>query len=239
MSRRGQRHTLCETRLCEHRGARARPLSRVALASCRVAAAIGLTTVLALAQGCTGRAIQGAHGVLVGERARAVSPGQAFGGEALRVHAPASPGWVLLRQTPAEISFARPGASSRETYVATVSLFECPATEGPDAFVTYIRQGRESDASPDRFADIRESYEYTEERGYPCVRYVATALDVKAPGGALSLAEAGVYCRHPRREGTGFWVSYSHRALNPDVDVVEQAKGFIQGVTVPDRQVGR
>jgi hypothetical protein len=83
---------------------------------------------------------------------------------------------------------------------------------------------------------LRESYEYTEERGYACVKYAATSLDCNAPGGAMPLAEHGLYCRHPRREGTGFWGAYSQRTLKADADLATQALGFLEGVVVPDEQ---
>ena len=205
----------------------------------RIATSIALMAVLSVALGCSGRAVQPVHGVLVGEKARPVAPGQVFGGQLLQVLAPASPGWVLLQDTSAELTFARPGAAARETYVATVSFFELPATEGRDAFVAYIRQARERDSPPERFADARVTYEYAEDRGYPCVMYASSALDRNAPGGALKLVERGAYCRHPLREGLGFWVSYSQRALLPDANLTEQANGFAQGVTVPHADLRR
>jgi hypothetical protein len=199
----------------------------------RVAATLVLLTSLALASACSGRAVQGAHAVLVGEKARPVSAGQLFGGQFLQVHAPASPGWVLLRESSKEITFARPGTLARETYVAMVSFFALAAMSDPGELVAHVRAARDADSPPDRFADAAASYEYSEERGYPCVKYVSSARDVKAPGGALTLAERGMYCRHPKSEGTGFWVSYSQRALKPDADLVAQADSFIAGVVVP------
>jgi hypothetical protein len=200
----------------------------------RVAIAITLTTVFAATAGCAGQSVKALHGVLVGEHAQAVAPGQLFGGQFLEVHAPDSPGWVLLRESTQEITFGRPGAAEGESYVATVSFFELPVTKSRDEFIATIRQGRESDSSPERFADVSVSYGYAEERGYPCASYRSSSLDLKAPGGALTLAEGGMYCRHPRRDGLGFWVSYSQRAKETDDDFAEQADGFVRGVTVPD-----
>jgi hypothetical protein len=195
--------------------------------------------VLALAPACGGPAFRAAHSTLLGEPigadAQPVAPGQLLGGEFLQVRAPNSPGWVLMRESSAQIQFGHPGASARETYVAMVSFFELPPTEGSEAFVALVRSARESDTSPERFAEVKESYEYTGARGYPCVRYVATSLDLKAPGGALPLAEHGLYCRHPKHEGTGFWALYSQRALKADADLAEQVRGFLEGVVVPDK----
>jgi hypothetical protein len=66
------------------------------------------------------------------------------------------------------------------------------------------------------------------------VKYTATSLDLKAPGGALPLVEHGLYCRHPKREGTGFWALYSQRAVKTDADLAEQARAFLEGVVVPN-----
>lgn len=193
-----------------------------------LASAVGSTT------GCAGRATQALHGVLVGEHAKPVTPGQPFGGAFMQVHAPDSPGWVLLRESSTDITFARPGANEHESYVAMVSFFDLPATAGKDAFVAHIRQGRESDSPPERFENTEVTYAYSEERGYPCVAYGSTALDVQAPGGALTLAERGLYCRHPKNEGLGYWVSYSQRARTTDPDFAAQADAFVRGVSVPD-----
>jgi len=171
--------------------------------------------------------------VLVGEQARPVSPGQLLGGQFLQVHAPASPGWVLLRESSTEITFARPGASERETYVATVSFFALPTIEDPVELVGHIRKARNDDTPADRFADARTSYEYSAERGYACVKYDSSVRDVKSPGGSLTLVERGMYCRHPGKAGTGFWMSYSQRALSPDEDLGAQADSFLAGVVVP------
>lgn len=202
--------------------------------------ATALAAVIGLALACTGGAERAAHAALLGRpqgaEMRPVSPGQVFGDELLRVRAPSSSGWLVIRESPREIQLGHPGASARETYVAMVTSFDLPATDGREAFVELIRRGRQSDFSPDRFSELRESYEYTEERGYPCVKYVATALDLKAPGGALPLAEHGLYCRHPRREGSAFGAVYSQRALKPDADLAEQARDFLEGVVVPDEQ---
>lgn len=195
-----------------------------------LASAVGSTT------GCAGRATQAAHGVLVGEHAEPVTPGQPFGGAFMQVQAPGSPGWVLLRESSTDITFARPGANDGESYVAMVSFFDLPATAGKDAFVEHIRQARESDSPKERFENAQITYAYTEERGYPCVAYVSSALDVQAPGGALTLAERGLYCRHPKNERLGYWVSYSQRGRQTDADFAEQADGFVRGVTVPDEQ---
>lgn len=199
----------------------------------RSAAALVLTLAFVLTSGCSGRLVQGLHGVLVGEHANPVSPGQLFGGQFMQAHAPNSPGWVLLRESSTDITFARPGGSERESYVAMVSFFDLPATESKDAFVEHIRQGREADSSPDRFSNVQVTYTYSEERGYPCVAYVSSSLDVKAPGGALTLADRGIYCRHPKSQGLGFWVSYSQRSAATDPDFAEQASSFVEGVSVP------
>jgi hypothetical protein len=166
-------------------------------------------------------------------RLQPVKAGEVFGGEALRVRAPAGDGW-LKRETATELWFAQPSASERETRVATVSFFELPEGLERKAFESFMRQAIESDTSPERFPDSTASYAFDDARGYACVRYQSTGTDPNAPGGALTLAAHGLYCRYTRRTGFGFAAVYSQRAEAIDPDLAQRAQAFLDGVSVPE-----
>jgi hypothetical protein len=166
-------------------------------------------------------------------RERPVKAGQELGGKAMRVRAPASKGWVV-RESANDILFGHRGAAKNETYVATVSFFDLPeaATASAESFTAFIRELAEGDVPSERFAEPTASYEYTEARGYPCVKYVGSAIDKKAPGGPLRQTMVALYCRYTRRAGLGYAAIYSQRAKQIDADLAQQAAAFIEGVRV-------
>jgi hypothetical protein len=163
---------------------------------------------------------------------RPVKPGELFGSAAsLEVHAPAGEGWVV-RESATELLFGRPGATTRETTIATVSFFELPENESASEqrFLAFIRKANEADLPPERFSDPLATYAHSEARGLPCVHYNATALDKLAPGGALPQAMVALYCRYPLRAGFGLALVYSQRATVIDADLAQQAHAFFEGV---------
>jgi hypothetical protein len=167
-------------------------------------------------------------------RERPAKPGQEFGGKAMLVRAPSSEGWVV-RETANDILFGHRGAAKNETYVATVTFFELPEaeTKSAEAFTAFIRAQTAADLPAERFADPTASYEYTEARGYPCVKYVGSAIDKKAPGGPLRQTMVALYCQYTRRAGMGYAAIYSQRAKQIDADLAQQAETFLEGVRVP------
>jgi hypothetical protein len=164
-------------------------------------------------------------------RERAVVPGETFGGAALRVHPPGGDGW-LVRETATEIVFGRPGASERESVVASVSFFELPDGLDAGAFTSFIRRMTEQEMPPERFADA--TFATTTEKQRGCVRVEASATDLNAPGGPLAQAMHALYCRYTLRAGFGFAALYSQRAASIDADLAQQAQAFFDGVSVPE-----
>lgn len=169
-----------------------------------------------------------------------VVPRQLFPGEQLNVRAPNSEGWELVSSSGAGMAFAHRGASSNESYIAQVSLFVLPLTKDPDEFVALIKRGVENDTPPERFKSLVANYEYTEQRGYPCVKFQGVTEDTKAKTSFFSqespkLQIHSLYCRHPRYQEMGFSIAFSHRGVFLDAGLGEQAEAFIQGVQVPRR----
>jgi len=168
-----------------------------------------------------------------------VAPGQLFSGDLLNVRAPNSKGWKQVGSSGAGMAFARGGASSNESYVAQVYLFALPEWKDGDEFVALIKRGVENDTSPDRFKSLEANYEYTEQRGYPCVRFTGVTEDTKAKTSFFSrenlkLQVHSLYCRHPKRQTAAFVIAFSHRGVTLDTELELQAQIFIEGVQVPE-----
>lgn len=167
-----------------------------------------------------------------------VPAGKMFRGEMLDIRAPASEGWVLAESTPGGWSFAREGRGSRESYVASVLAFSLAETRNSEEFVELIKSGIEQDTSPDRFGATEATLEYTEARGYPCVKYQATTEDKGAKSSLSSRAPQklqvySLYCRHPKRPTLGFAIIFSHRGSELDPNLEQLGEDFAGGVQVP------
>ena len=179
-------------------------------------------------------------GVAPNTWAQSVSPGQLFAGQLLNVRAPNSKGWVLVNGSGNTVAFARGGASSNESYAAYAMLFAIDDSNSPEEFVALIKKGAEADAPPDRFKNIDSSYEYTDQRGYACVKAKNVTEDMNAKTSffsrkSLKLQAISLYCKHPKQAGAAFVVAFSHRGETLDAELESQAQPFIAGVQIPDQ----
>jgi hypothetical protein len=116
-------------------------------------------------------------------------------------------------------------------------MFGLAPTSTPGEFEDLIRAGVRKDTPPERYEVQREVLKYTGERGYPCVRYQALSKD-KNPRGSVTpllLALDGLYCRHPKRQDTGFAAIYSFRGKAENPTLRSEAESFIQGIQVPEQ----
>jgi hypothetical protein len=137
------------------------------------------------------------------------------------------------------VTFGRSGASNGESFIAAVLRFSLPEAQSKEDFVALIKRGVESDAPPDRFKNMESTFEYSDQRGYPCVLYKATGEDTKAKisffgRSHLILQIQTLYCRLPNLEKTGFAAMFSHRGATKVDDLNAQATDFIDGVQIPD-----
>lgn len=167
----------------------------------------------------------------------AVRPGQLFAGHSLSVHAPDSEGWMLAVAASNGISFARRGAEPNESFGAQAILIDLPPSEGRDGFVEVVRKHVMATNPPPRFTALEASYEYSDRRGYPCVRFKGSFDDQAARTIAGTLATmrlqvVALYCRHPSAPGVGFFAAYSRRGGSAAQDIEGPAQRFIDGVQV-------
>jgi hypothetical protein len=173
--------------------------------------------------------------------AQEVSPGQMYSGPIINVRAPQSVGWRLIQASSAGMAFASKGRSADESYVAHVSFFPIGNSSSPEEFVALIRRAVDQDTSKQRFEPIDIKYEYTDQRGYPCVRLNSLVNDKKAGSGLFSRKELkmetrSLYCRHPKMQENGFAAIFSHRGEAVDSDLDAKAQSFIEGVQVPGHE---
>ncbi len=167
-----------------------------------------------------------------------VPAGKMYRGEMLDIRAPNSEGWSLIDSTPGGWSFAREGSGPHESYVASVSAFPLNETTDSEEFLELIKTGVEKDTSPNRFTITGVTLEYTEARGYPCVKYQATTEDKKAKLSFWNrkpqkLQVYSLYCRHPKRSTLGFAIIFSHRGSDLDANLEREGQDFVSGVQVP------
>jgi hypothetical protein len=159
-----------------------------------------------------------------------------FAGSYINVKAPDSAGWLLSESSYTGITFGKPGPSKGETFAAYVKGINLPPAASPSEFEEVIRAGFRNDTSPERFDVQREASRNTDERGYPCVRHEFLARDKKPYGSdaPLLLAMDSLYCRHPKRQETGFVAVFSFRGKAEYSQLRSEAESFFQGVQVPD-----
>jgi hypothetical protein len=98
-----------------------------------------------------------------------------------------------------------------------------------------VRARFEAESSSDRFEPIESTLEYTDQRGFPCVRYRSAARDTRARISAkatanLRLEVLSLVCRLPGEGAPAFSASYSSRSETADPDFETAANSFIEGV---------
>jgi hypothetical protein len=167
-----------------------------------------------------------------------VPAGYLYEGDYINVRVPNSDGWHLLKSNPSGMEFARSGTEVGESFGAQVLMFSLANTHENKEFVALIKDGFEADTNSERFEVVESAFQYTDQRGYPCVSVVSIVKDKQAKTSPtqreeLLLQSNSLYCRHPVRQETGFSIIYSHRghSLYPNID--GEANEFISGVQVP------
>lgn len=166
-----------------------------------------------------------------------VMPKQRFPSELLDVHAPDSEGWVLAGSGRNGIAFAKRGVEPGDTYGAQVILFELPPGINAEELTDLVKRRITMTNPAPRFQEIASEYQYTEDRGYPCVNVHSSYDDKEAvtPAGKqqLRLKVVALYCRHPVRRELGFFVAYSYRGKTADTQIEAPASSFIGAINVP------
>jgi len=168
---------------------------------------------------------------------QAVTPKQLFPSSILNVYSPDSEGWVITGAASNGIAFGKRGANSNETYGAQLVIFEMSPTTSNEELVSIVKKRIAAMNSPPRFRETSSNYQYTENRGYPCVNVHIDFDDTAAvtPTGKeqLKLQVISLYCRHPAQQQLGFFAAYSHRGKTTDDQIETAARSFIEAIDVP------
>ena len=168
---------------------------------------------------------------------QAVTPKQLFPSSILNVYSPDSEGWVITGAASNGIAFGKGGANSNETYGAQVVIFEMSPTTSNEELVSIVKKRIAAMNPPPRFRETSSNYQYTENRGYPCVNvhidFDDTAAVTSNGKKQLKLQVISLYCRHPAQQQLGFFAAYSHRGKTADDQIETAAKSFIEGINVP------
>lgn len=171
-------------------------------------------------------------------KAQSVPPGKLFSGPVISLRSPQSEGWRMAQSSSAGMAFVSKGVMPEESYVAAVNFFSLKSTSNAEAFLALIKRGVDEDTAKQRFEPIDIKYEYTDQRGYPCVRMSSLVIDKNAATGLFSKRELkletrSLYCRHPQKQHSGFSVVFSHRGETLDPELDGKAQMFIDEVQVP------
>ncbi len=166
-----------------------------------------------------------------------VPAGKMFSNTFLDVRAPVSGDWMIVKSSQTELAFARTGTAVNESFIAQATLFALPELKDKVEFEALVRQGIEAEAPAERFKPVSANYEYTEQRGYPCVKYAGVTEDTKAKTSttatvSLLLQFNSLYCQHPGMPGVGFMAGLSHRGAVLDENLAQDAEIFLEGVQV-------
>lgn len=154
------------------------------------------------------------------------------------VRPPDAPGWYLVDASVPGIGFAKHGEESSDSIAAQVLFFHLAPTKSKDELLSLVKQWARNDIESGRFEEVESVFEYSEDRGYPCVKVTSILKDKEAvisPNrrSVLLLQGKALFCRHPKSQDSGFNISYSYRgqSLYPKLDA--EAQRFIDGVQVP------
>jgi len=168
---------------------------------------------------------------------QAVTPKQLFPSSILNVYSPDSEGWVITGAASNGIAFGKRGANSNETYGAQLVIFEMSPTTSNEELVSIVKKRIAAMNSPPRFRETSSNYQYTENRGYPCVNvhidFDDTAAVTSNGKKQLKLQVISLYCRHPAQQQLGFFAAYSHRGKTTDDQIETAARSFIEAIDVP------
>lgn len=171
-------------------------------------------------------------------QAEAVSPGQRFPSPLLDVRAPSEEGWDKAGDTQMALVFRKNGSAAGESYVAQAMLFPVPDSQTTDQFIAFIQEAVNSDIKTGRMTVLESKYEYTEQRGYPCVRFTGLTVSADTTAGVFNRQPVRVqvrslYCLHPTNKHLGFLAGFTHRGIGTDSALGAKADAFAAGVQVP------
>ena len=164
-----------------------------------------------------------------------IKPKQVFKLFAALVSSPSSEGWVLTTKSDVQLQFQ--GVRSNEGMMAMVSFVTFPGPHDRNSMISAVKKHVKESAIVSGGVIQNESYSYTEERGYPCVKVnhvmkvTFTIKGAASPSeGHANLQQHLLMCLIPKYENTGLMVGFSY----PNKEIIQKneavAAEFISGV---------
>ncbi len=162
------------------------------------------------------------------------SPGQTFRTRYFAVDAPLGYEWIVLRATEDRVVFAKGNPAGKEGFIAEAEKLALAQSHTREDFQSQVRAVIARQWDPKRFDILQESLAFTEERGYPCMRYRLLAMDKARLGAEMphGLEQESLYCGHPTFPNTGFVAKFLRRGDHRDALFHLEAENFIKGVRV-------
>jgi hypothetical protein len=172
--------------------------------------------------------------------AQPVEASQRISTELLDVVVPDSGAWKVHERTPSRVSFRQAGVEPNATLVALAVAFGLETPRSQEHFLELIQAGISADTPASRFKKIQSDLQFEESRGYPCAKYTALHVDLEAKTivgvtEPLQMESHTLYCLHPTMQGVAFMAGYSYRGTVLHKGLAEEARRFIEGVTVRAR----
>jgi len=136
---------------------------------------------------------------------------------------PKNEDWLIAYRDKSQTALAKSGGKEDETYALNIILFDLPKIDSKEAFLDYVKTGREKDTDSDRFDIINEKIAPYKKFGDFCISYHTVAIDKKAKKrskkkDSMILEMAGYVIRHPQNKNIGINFDYSHRYYKGDKD---------------------
>jgi hypothetical protein len=164
-----------------------------------------------------------------------IKPKQVFKLFAALVSSPSSEDWVLTTKSEVQLQFQ--GVRSNEGMMAMVSFFTFPGPHDKNSIISAVKKHVKESATASGGAIQNESYFYTEERGYPCVKVnhvmkvTFTIKGAASPSeGNTNLQQHLLMCLIPKYENTGLMVGFSYSNREVIQKNEAEAEEFISGV---------
>ncbi len=150
---------------------------------------------------------------------------------------PAETGWLVANMNQYNLSLAKRGNASDETYAIQVMLYQLPTFNSDETFKKYVIDGFNKDTDSTRFNIINSKNEIININTLHCVKNRTATEDTQSVKQTsndknMILEVVNYTCKHPTIKNVGANISYSHRYYTGHADTkldshsVELMNGF-------------
>ena len=163
------------------------------------------------------------------------SPNQPFTLGAAAVRAPRDAGWKIGRRSDDGIVLS--GNTDKVARLAYARLFEFPPPYDQPSFLAEVKRNVETQIFGRPGMTMRSvSYQFSEERGFPCVVTEATVDAENQPGWPAGYSQRFHYrlllCKVPNAPNQGVLVAFSYTGEHPSRELHVQAEDFVNTLSI-------